>query len=239
MSEIYVSIIIPAYNESERIATTLEEILNFLRKQSYASEILIADDGSKDETCHIADSILANFPHEILRSEENRGKGHAVRRGMLRARGEYLFFMDADLSTPIEEMTPFLKYLQNNYDIVIGSRAMKDSHIVVHQNVLRERMGKVFNFLARRLTFKDIYDSQCGFKSFRRNVARDLFGSAKLNGFGFDAEILYLAQRKSYRILEAPITWRNSPKSRVSILGDPVKMFWDLIRIRWIHRNSR
>ena len=240
MPEVYLSVIIPAYNEAGRIGLTLSKILRFLEGEPYVWEIILIDDGSTDQTSSIVRKRFSGYPScEILKNARNRGKGYSVRLGMLAARGKYLLFTDADLSTPIEEVRGFLSRLENGKDVVIGSRALPDSRVEVHQNPLREKMGRIFNWIARRLAFQEIHDSQCGFKAFRREAARDLFRRQKLEGFSFDAEIIYLAQQLGYRLLEAPVTWRNSPRSHVNVLSDPVRMFLDLWLIRWLHRNEK
>lgn len=236
MADIHLSVVIPVFNEENRIGPTLDALVAFLRGQPYSFEIVVVDDGSSDRSVQVAREKLRGQRHRLLESQRNFGKGHAVRRGMLAAEGRFVLFTDADLSTPIEEVNGFLRALQSDFDLVIGSRDVPESRVEVHQSFLREGMGKVFNRLARLFSFGGIHDSQCGFKCFRREAARDLFARQKLHGFAFDAEILYLAQKKGCRILEAPVTWRNSPQSRVSILLDPLRMLWDLVRIRWIHR---
>lgn len=235
--KIYLSVILPAYNEERRIGKTLSEIIAFLKRQSYASEIIVSDDGSADATVNVSEKQLSGFPHEILRAPENRGKGSAVRAGMMRGRGKYLLFSDADLSTPIEEVTEFIRRLENGYDVVLGSRALKESKIEIRQPPMRELMGKTFNKIARLFAFRGIRDSQCGFKLFKQEAARDLFGRQKLNGFSFDAEIIFLAQKLGYRILEAPVRWRNSKLTRVRLLSDSLQMFKEVVGIRWIHRG--
>ncbi len=237
MREPYLSVIIPAFDEAARLGKTLSEIISFLGREPYESEIIVVDDGSRDGTAEVAEKRLSDFPHEVLKNPFNKGKGRAVRQGMLKGRGKFLLFTDADLSTPIEEVRNFLRQLHQGYDIVIGSRAHPQSNLEVRQNPIRENMGKIFNRLARRLAFREVRDSQCGFKCFKREAAKDLFSRQKLEGFSFDAEIIYLAQRLGYKILEAPVTWRNSPQSRVRVLTDPVRMLRDLVRIRWSHRN--
>lgn len=238
MADIKLSIIIPAYNEALRIAPTIEKIKAFLRAKAYPSEIIVVDDGSSDRTAEIASDQLKDFPHLIIQNERNRGKGYSVKTGMLSAKGLYRLFSDADLSTPIEETDRFLDQLEHGgYDCVIGSRDLPDSRVEIHQNWLREIMGKVFNRLARLFSFRSIHDSQCGFKGFRRDAAQKLFALQKLEGFSFDAEIIFLAQKMGYRILETPVTWRNSSQSRVQIFKDPLAMFVDLMRIRFIHRG--
>lgn len=229
------SVVIPAYNEEKRLPQSLTAMVSFLKKQPYEWEIIVSDDGSQDRTVKIAEELLREVPHQVLVTPKNIGKGYAVRQGMLAAAGKYVLFTDADLSTPIEEVTKFLASLENNQDIVIGSRALSNSQIEIHQNFFREAMGKIFNRIARLCAFKGVHDSQCGFKCFRREAARKLFGLQKLNGFSFDVEIVYLAQKHGYRLLELPVIWRNSAQSRVQVLRDPLKMFWDVLRIRSLH----
>ena len=231
----YLSVVIPAYNEEKRLSQSLAAVMDFLKKQPYGSEIIVSDDGSQDRTVALAKELLKEFPHQVLVTPQNRGKGHAVRQGMLAATGAYVLFTDADLSTPIEEVTRFLARLEKDQDVVIGSRALPDSQVKIHQNFLRETMGKVFNLIAQRWAFKGIHDSQCGFKCFRREAVQKLFSLQKLDGFSFDVEIVYLAQKFGLRLLELPVIWRNSVQSRVQVLRDPLVMFWDVLRIRSLH----
>ena len=231
----HLSVVIPAFNEEKRLPQSLATVLDFLKKQPYESEIIVSDDGSQDRTVTLAVERLKGFPHQILVTSQNRGKGHAVRQGMLAAQGDHILFTDADLSTPIEEVTKFLPYLEKDQDIVIGSRALPGSQVEVHQNFFREAMGKIFNLIAQIWTFKSIHDSQCGFKCFRREAAHRLFNLQKLDGFSFDVEIVFLAQKLGFRLLELPVIWRNSAQSRVQVLRDPLLMFWDVLRIRRLH----
>jgi len=232
---VHLSVVIPAYNEEKRLPQSLATVMDFLKKQSYASEIIVSDDGSQDRTVAFARELLKGFPHQVLVTPRNRGKGHAVRQGMLAAMGAYVLFTDADLSTPIEEVSKFLEHLEKNQDVVIGSRALRGSQVEIHQNFLRETMGKVFNLVAQMWAFKGIHDSQCGFKCFRRETAQKIFSLQKLDGFSFDVEIVYLAQKLGFRLLELPVIWRNSAQSRVQVLRDPFVMFWDVLRIRRLH----
>lgn len=230
------SIIIPCFNEENRLGRSLDQIVGFLQKGHYSFEIIVVDDGSRDRTSAVAEEKLTGFPHRILQERRNRGKGQAVKRGMLEAKGKYLLFTDADLSTPIEEAERLIHSLKNGFDVAIGSRGLRESQVEVHQNWLRETLGKIYNQIARLFIFKGISDSQCGFKCFPREVAREIFRAQKLKGFSFDAETIYLAQRRGYRVAEVPVIWRNSPKSRVRLLTDSWKMLIDLVRIPWIHR---
>ncbi len=230
------SFVVPLYNEEKRIGNSIQEVQTFRAKLSHESEWIFVDDGSTDRTKSVAEPLLESIPHRWIRLESNQGKGRAVQRGMLEARGDVIIFMDADLSTPLTEYEKLVNPLKNGYDIAIGSRG-PGARILVRQNPLRETMGKLFNRIARALTFKEIRDSQCGFKAFRREVVGPLFSSQKIFGFSFDAEILFLAQQKGFRIAEVPVTWVNSKESRVRVLRDSFRMFVDLFRIRWLHRN--
>lgn len=234
----FLSVIIPAFNEEKRLPRSLASALDFLKRQPYSWEIIVSDDGSSDATVVTARAILKDVPHQVLVTAVNRGKGHAVRQGVMAAKGEYILYTDADFSTPVEEVTRFLEHLKNDYEIVIGSRALPGSRVEVHQNILRETMGRTFNLFARLFSFHDIHDSQCGFKCFRGEVAKALFSRQRLDSFSFDPEIIYLAQKKGYRIREEPVIWRNSAQSRVRLIADPLQMFFDLLKIRWLHRST-
>lgn len=233
---VHLSVVVPAYNEEKRLPETLKKIKSFLKSRAFQSEIIVVDDGSSDRTAEIAEAELADFSGSVLRNPGNKGKGYSVRSGMLEAGGKYILFSDADLSTPIEEVESFLKILEGGTDIVIGSRALEESAVQVRQNFLRELMGKTFNRMARLLTFRGVKDSQCGFKIFTQKSARDLFSRQTLDGFGFDVELVYLAQKLGYKIVEQPVVWRNAAGSRVRIVSDSLNMFLDLLRIRWAHR---
>lgn len=233
-----ISFVIPLYNEEKRVQKSVREILAFREGFPHEMELIFVDDGSTDRTEEIAREELGSVPYRWIRFEANRGKGAAVRAGMLLAEGDYLFFTDADLSTPLEEYSRLLAALQNGKDAAIASRG-PGAQVLVHQNVLRESMGRIFNRIARLFSFEGISDSQCGFKAFRREAAKELFGRQRLTGFSFDAEILYLAQRLGYRIAEIPVTWINSPESRVRILRDSLNMVWDLFRIHGLHRDLK
>ncbi len=239
MSQLLLSIVIPFFNEAERFKRTLPEILNFMTTQTFACELILVDDGSTDQSLETLTSILKPSSYTLLKNAQNEGKGSAVKQGMLAAHGDFVLFSDADLSTPLAEVLRFLPFLHKDYDIVIGSRALSDSRVEVHQNWLREAMGKTFNRLARLASFEGINDSQCGFKCFTKASAQRLFSKQQLKGFAFDAEILFLGQRLGYRILELPVMWVNDPHSRVNLIRDPVKMLLDLCKIRWLHRNTK
>ncbi len=233
-----VSFIVPLYNEERRVQKSIREILAFSARIPHESEWIFVDDGSSDETERIARQELGSVPYRWIPLKTNQGKGRAVQTGMLEAQGDYLFFTDADLSTPLAETERLLGALQNGYEVAIASRG-PGANVMIHQNFFRETMGKIFNRIARLLSFKQIRDSQCGFKAFRRDAAHELFGLQKIYRFSFDAEILYLAQRLGYRVAEIPVAWANSPESRVRIFSDSLNMLTDLFRIRWLHRGLK
>ena len=232
-----ISLIIPAFNEENRIAKSIRSIGDFFSKKNWEFEIIVVDDGSRDKTVEVVNREWDKIggTKKLLQNSANRGKGYSVRKGMLEATGDYLIFTDADLSSPIEEAEKLIRVLEEGCSIVIASRALRNSQVEIHQNIVRETMGKIFNCLARFLTFKGIHDSQCGFKGFRREAAQRLFSLAKIDGFAFDAEIIYLAQKFGYSIKEIPVVWRNSPASKVHMISDPVNMILDLFRIRLYH----
>lgn len=234
-----ISFVVPIYNEEKRIQIAIREIIAFRKDVPYENEWIFVDDGCTDSTEELARKEIAGVVlYRWIRLGSNQGKGRAVQRGVLEAKGDYIFFTDVDLSVPLREFESLLRPLKDGYDMAIGSRGLPDSHVVVHQNWFRETMGKIFNRFARLLTFRDVRDSQCGFKAFRKDVAERLFRIQKIGGFSFDAEIIYLAQRLSLRVAEIPVTWVNSKDSKVRIIHDSIRMLLDLFRIRWLHRNA-
>jgi dolichyl-phosphate beta-glucosyltransferase len=230
------SLVIPAYNDSDVIESTLVEVLRFLADRQVEAEVIVVDDGSTDGTPGMVERIFEETPQKLdlrlLRLGRNQGKGAAVRAGMLAAQGEVLLFTDSDLSTPIEELDRVQKKLDEGYDVVIGSRALPDSRVEVHQNLLRERAGKTFNLFVQLLVLRGFRDTQCGFKCFRREAARTIFERQRCRGFEFDVELLCLAREQRYRIAELPVVWRNNPRSHVRFLRDSTKMFFGLLEIR-------
>ncbi|MFC1601307.1 dolichyl-phosphate beta-glucosyltransferase [Candidatus Sumerlaeota bacterium] len=232
MNEIHLSIIIPAHNEERRLGATLAAIGRYLEEQDFAAEALVVDDGSGDGTVELAESFAERLPLRVIALEQNRGKGHAVRTGMLEARGAWRLFSDADLSTPIEELDKFWSVAKKGGEVVIGSRALPESDVTVHQSWLRELMGRTFNLILRTLGLSGIRDTQCGFKLFSAAAAEQIFAEVSVDGFAFDVEALMLARRHGFDIREVPVKWVNSPDSKVSIVGDPLRMFWDVLRLR-------
>ena len=234
------SIIIPAYNEAERLGASLETITAYLEKEYPQAEIIVVDDGSSDDTAKIAEQVLAQKPEiasRVIRYEQNRGKGYAVRTGLLAARGEIALFSDADLSTPIDE-TPKLvnPIVHNEADVTFGSRALDRSLIGTHQPWRREQGGKVFNVMVRTMTGLPFWDTQCGFKAFRLSVFRPLLGVMQIDRFGFDVEFLFVANLAGLRLQEIPVRWNHCEGTKVSVFRDSRRMFNE---VRQICANAR
>jgi dolichyl-phosphate beta-glucosyltransferase len=229
------SIVIPAYNEERRLPQTLDSIFAYLQGRPYRAEVIVVDDGSSDGTAEVVNAAREKYPElRLLSNEGNRGKGFSVRHGMLDARGEIALFSDADLSTPIEETGKLLaSILEQGYDGAIGSRAMDRSLIQVHQSVLREQAGIFFNRMVRWITGTKFSDTQCGFKAFRRERTRIIFEQQRIERFGFDPEILFLAQRNGMRVAEVPVRWSHDAATKVNVATDGIRMFLELIVIRW------
>jgi len=235
-----VSVIIPAYNEAGRIRAGLEQILQHVAATGLDLEIILVDDGSTDDTARVARRVVGDrLPFTVLRQEPNQGKAAAVRRGVLAARGQYIGFADADMSTPFAEIDRFLPVLATDADLAIASRALAGSDVQVPQPWYRALAGKAFGLFTRLFLLPGIQDSQCGFKFFRREVAQDLFRRQRLTGWAFDAELLYLARRLGYRIAQIPVRWINDPQSKVSMLRAGPRMLLDVLRIRRLHRDLR
>ena len=233
-NEIYLSIVIPAYNEEKRIGRTLEEIMSYLKTKGYEYEIIVIDDGSTDSTREIIRKFEGKDSRlRVIENRIGKGKGYSVRRGMLETRGKFALFSDADLSTPIEEIEKLIYWLEDGYDVAIGSRGLKDSRVEIHQSFLREGMGKIFNKIMNLIVFTGFKDTQCGFKCFKRHVVNKVFSKQRINGFAFDVENILIAMQHGFRIKEVPVRWLNSPYSKVSVMRDPVIMLYDLFKIRF------
>jgi glycosyltransferase involved in cell wall biosynthesis len=229
-----ISIVIPAYNEQSRLPDTLRRVEEYLQRGDWNfHEILVVDDGSTDGTVEAASEFANANPNiRLLRNPGNRGKGFSVRHGMLEARGDWRLFSDADLSTPIEELEKlWCAVAEGDSEIAIGSRALDRSLIGVHQPGYRESMGRFFNKVMRAATGLKISDTQCGFKMFRRDVAEEVFSRQKLERFGFDAEVLYIASRRGYKIAEVPVRWNHVEGSKVGMLTG-LHAFGELLEIR-------
>lgn len=231
----YLSFVIPAYNEAERIDASLQKALAYFAERPYSSEVIVVDDGSRDETCQRV-AAYEGDRIRLVRQPRNMGKGAAVRRGMLEARGEFRIFSDADFSTPIHETERVLAALQE-YNVAIGSRGLDESFIKEHQPWYRETMGKAFNLMVQAVAVPGIHDTQCGFKGFQGEVAEQIFSRAKISGFSFDVEALYLARRLGYSIRELSVEWYNDERSTLNPVSDSIKMFIELLKIRSLHRD--
>jgi dolichyl-phosphate beta-glucosyltransferase len=227
------SIIIPSYNEESRLPATLEKIAAYIAGSGLETEILVVDDGSDDRTSAVAEILSGKIPLlRVLYNGVNRGKGFSVRHGMLAARGRAVLFTDADLSAPIEEADKLLEALAT-HDIAIGSRAIDRSLISVRQSLFREFSGIVFNKVVRTILRLPFVDTQCGFKAFRRERCSIIFEQQRIERFGFDPELLYLARHHGLRSVEIPVRWAHSPATKVNMLRDSIRMFLDVFAIRW------
>jgi dolichyl-phosphate beta-glucosyltransferase len=228
-----ISIIVPSYNEERRLPETLERIAAYVHASGREVEILVVDDGSTDGTAAIAEAFKSKFKAlRVLSNGVNRGKGYSVRHGMLEARGRIVLFTDADLSAPIEEADKLFAAMET-YDVAIGSRALDRGLISVHQSKFREFAGIIFNTIVRLCLRLPFVDTQCGFKAFRREPCRIIFEQQRIERFGFDPELLYLARRHGLRAVEIPVRWGHSPATKVSMLRDSLQMFLDVFIIRW------
>lgn len=227
----YLSLVIPAYNEERRLPDTLHKVQQFLASQSYESEVLVVENGSWDRTAQVAQAFAQRNPNTRLLQEARRGKGLAVRRGMLEAGGQYRFICDADLSMPIEQVERFLPPQLTDFDIAMASREVPGA-VRYGEPAYRHWVGRAFNLLVRALALPDYHDTQCGFKCFTAAAAETLFPLQQLDGWSFDVELLYLASKRQYRIVEVPIDWHYNPGSRVQLWRDSWLMFTDLLRIR-------
>ena len=229
------SVVIPSFNEERRLSRTLHCIAGYLRSRPYKAELIVVDDGSVDNTANLVAASREKFPElRLLRNGRNRGKGFSVRRGMLEARGEFALFTDADLSAPIEEADKLIAALsEQGYDAAIGSRALDRSLIEIHQSWIREQAGIFFNRMVRWILGVPFQDTQCGFKAFRRERARLIFEQQRIERFGFDPEILFLAKRNGLRVVEVPVLWSHDAATKVNVAADGIRMFLELLWIRW------
>jgi len=228
------SLVIPAYNESSRIRPTLDEILRYTGEQKWDAEILVVDDGSRDDTAAIVREYARAHPQiHLVQNPGNRGKGYSVRNGMLHARGDICLFTDADLSSPIAEAEKLFDAIHQGADIVIGSRWLRAELQTERQPLYRQAFGRIFNILLRLVLGLHFRDTQCGFKAFRREAAQRIFPLQRIERWGFDPEILFLARRMSFRTVEVPVVWAHSEGTRLHPFRDGLRMFGDVMRIRW------
>jgi len=226
--------VIPAYNERDRILPTLESVLAYAGRQGWNAEVLVVDDGSRDETAEIVTQFAARHPMvRLVRNPGNRGKGYSVRNGMLRASGEILLFSDADLASPIEESEKLFAAIAAGADIAIGSRWIRSELQTQRQPLHRQLMGRLYNLLMRIVLGLNFKDTQCGFKAFKRSTAQRIFQFQKIERWGFDPELLYLARKFGLRVVEIPVAWAHQEGARIHPVRDGMRMFGELLTVRW------
>ncbi|HVJ04215.1 MAG TPA: dolichyl-phosphate beta-glucosyltransferase [Candidatus Saccharimonadales bacterium] len=227
------SIILPAYNESARIRPGLEKALAFVREQQWSVEIIVVNDGSRDDTAEIVKQVMVNAPElRLLENPGNRGKGYSVRNGMLNAHGDILMFSDADFSSPIYESLKLIKALENGADVAFGSRWLLAETQTRRQSLLRQFVGRAYNLLLRLLLGLPYKDTQCGFKAFTRKAAEVIFTRQQIERWGFDPELLFIARRFGLKMTEVAVEWANDDRSKINPLIDGTKMFYELLTIR-------
>jgi len=228
------SVIIPAYNERSRLGRTLELLAGFFSKCGYATEVIVVDDGSSDDTFDIARSFEKKFADmRVLKNERNLGKGGAVKRGMLSANGMFRLFYDADGSTPIEEVEKIWRYFDEGYDVVIGSRALIDSKLELPQPFLRRFLGSFFRWTVWIFIVSGFRDTQCGFKIFTARATDEIFKRQRATRFGFDVELVFIAKKLGFKVKEIPVVWRDSVFSTVKLPRDGVRMLKEIALVRW------
>lgn len=233
MDRLRYSIVIPAFNEQARIGATLDRVMACIQARGWAAEVLVVDDGSRDATAEIVAAAAQRFPQiRLLRNSANRGKGYSVRNGILQARGEIVMFTDADLSAPIEEAERLFVAIRNGADVAIGSRWLDRSRQTLRQPLYRRFFGRCFNGLTRLVMHLPVADTQCGFKAFRLESAHAVFTRQRIERWGFDPEILYIALRLGMRVEEVPVTWGHDERTRISYLRDGLRMIQDLLMVR-------
>lgn len=231
-SQCFISIVIPAYNEEERLQKSLPPVKEYLSRQNFTWEVVLVDDGSNDATCEIPKMFFNEGEARVVRNPGNKGKGYSVRQGVLAARGEIVLISDADFSTPITEWKKLYAILEQGYDIVIGSRGLKDANVTIHQAWYREKIGRTFSFLVQLIVFDGFMDTQCGFKCFRREAVLPIFRKMVIDHFSFDVELLFIAKRRGLKIKEVSVEWKNVLFSRVRIFRDSLRMLYDLFKIK-------
>ena len=228
------SIIIPAYNEAARLGSTLERVLTYVSQQGWDVEIIVVNDGSRDQTPDLVRAESASHPNvRLIENPGNRGKGYSVRNGMLNAAGEVLLFTDADLSSPPEECIKLFTAIEAGADIAIGSRWLQTELQAQRQSLARQLYGRIFNLLLRIFLGLKFKDTQCGFKAFTRNAAQTVFPLQRIERWGFDPELLFLARKSGLKVKEVPVVWSHSEGTRISPLKDGTRMFFEVLAIRW------
>ncbi len=237
MSAPFLSIVIPAHNEENRLPGTLEQVFKFLQTQSYPAEVLVVENGSQDRTLQVAQGFAESHPQLRVLQNAQSGKGLAVRQGILAAAGQYRFMCDADLSMPIEQISHFLPPALDGFDVAIASREAPGA-VRHNEPPYRHWGGRAVNLIIRLLALPGLQDSQCGFKCFRAPVAEDLFGHLTLTGWSFDVELLYVARRRHYRVAEIPIHWYFNPESKLNAVRDALRMIRDILTVRLNDRRG-
>ncbi len=228
------SIVIPAYNESRRIGLTLEKVITYVAQQNWDAEIIVVNDGSKDDTAEIVRRFAErNVNLRLIENSGNRGKGYSVRNGMLNANRDVLLFTDADLSSPIEEAPKLFRAIAEGADVAFGSRWLQSDLQTGRQPLHRQLFGRIFNLILRIVLGLKFKDTQCGFKAFTRDAAQAIFPRQRIERWGFDPELIFLAQTLGYRAVEIPVAWAHDEKSTIHPLRDGMKMFAEVLRIRW------
>jgi len=228
------SFIIPAYNEGARLGSTLDRVLNYISVRGWDAEVLVVNDGSRDQTADLVRASARTHPElRLIENPGNRGKGYSVRNGMLNARGEVLVFSDADLSSPIEEANKLFAAIDAGSDIAIGSRWLQPEMQTHRQSLLRQFYGRIFNLALRVLLGLNFKDTQCGFKAFTRSASQAIFPFQRIERWGFDPELLYLARRAGLKVQEVPVAWAHVEGTRLSPLRDGLRMFGEVLKVRW------
>jgi len=234
MQSLQYSIIIPAYNESARIAPSLDCVLRFVEQRNWRAEIIVINDGSRDDTAQLVRNYALHHPSvRLVENPGNQGKGYSVRNGVLHAQGEVILFTDADLSSPIEEATKLFASLERGHDVAIGSRWLRTDLQTARQPLYRQILGRAFNLALKIILGLSFKDTQCGFKAFTRASAKDIFNRQVIRRWGFDPEILFLAKHLGYKVEEVPVAWAHDNRSKINPVTDGISMLIEMLRIRW------
>jgi len=237
VNRLELSVIVPVYNEEKRVSKTLKEAFAYLKAKRITAEVIVVDDGSSDKTVEVVGRFkkmaTPKQTLKILKHTINKGKGAAVKTGALTAKGNIVLYMDADNATPLSEYEKFKPAFKNNVDVIVGSRAIDRKQVKVHQPLYREIIGRIGNIIIQLLVVPGISDTQCGFKAFTHNAAKTIFPLQTIERFGFDVELLYIARKRRFSMLETSVIWRDDPNTRVNALRDSIRTFTELFIIRW------
>lgn len=234
------SIIIPAYNESERISASLDKIVAYIAEQQWGAEVIVVNDGSRDNTAEIVRDYAKSHPMvKLIENPGNRGKGYTVRNGMMHAHGDILLFTDADLSSPIQEAQKLFAAIDKGADVTFGSRWLQAELQTERQPFYRQVFGRIFNLLLRIILGLKYKDTQCGFKAFTRKAAHQIFSRQMIDRWGFDPEILFLAEKFGFKVAEVPVEWAHDNRSKINPVTDGAKMFVEMLRVRWANATGK